>query len=122
MHFKTRHRFGCRLAHEFHREDALLVWAGSGEATGRARRGRSAAMNELSQPQVVRHVCPEHGARLHAPPSMVIECFCGKRCEVDVEAWVATQLDQRPGEDIEALAREAGVPAAQARAVCDQRD
>jgi endogenous inhibitor of DNA gyrase (YacG/DUF329 family) len=79
-------------------------------------------MNELSQPQIVRHVCPEQGERFHAPPSMVIECFCGKRCEVDVEAWVATQLDQRPGEDIEALAREAGVPPHRARAALEQRD
>jgi hypothetical protein len=47
---------------------------------------------------------------------MVIECFDGKRCEVDVEAWVRTQLDQRPGEDIEALARKAGVPPHRARA------
>ena len=79
-------------------------------------------MNELSQPQIVSHNCPEHGQRLQAPPNMTIECFCGKRCEVDVEAWVRTQLDQRPDEDVGVLAAEAGVPVAQARAAYDQRD
>jgi endogenous inhibitor of DNA gyrase (YacG/DUF329 family) len=72
-------------------------------------------MNELSTPQIVRHVCPEHGERLQAPPSMTIECFCGKRCSVDVQDWVATQLDQRPDEPIEDLAAEAGISPVQAR-------
>jgi hypothetical protein len=72
-------------------------------------------MNELSQPQIVRHVCPVHGLRLQAPPSTDVQCHCGQRCSVDVAAWVAEQRDQRPDEDIEQLAREAGVPAAQAR-------
>jgi hypothetical protein len=40
---------------------------------------------------------------------------CGKRCEIDVQDWVATQLDQRPDESIEGLAREAGVDVVQAR-------
>jgi hypothetical protein len=79
-------------------------------------------MNELSQPQIVRHVCSVHGLRLQAPPSMTIECHCGQRCSVDVGAWVATQLAQRPDEDIEQLARQAGVPPHQARAAYDQRD
>jgi hypothetical protein len=74
-------------------------------------------MNELSQPQIVGHLCPEHGLRLQAPPSMTIECHCGRRCEVDVEAWVATQLGQRPDEDVEELAAQAGVDVAEARRV-----
>ena len=78
--------------------------------------------NEPSTPAIVRHVCSVHGLRLQAPPSMVIECFCGKRCEVDVKAWVATQLDQRPGEDIESLAVEAGIPPHRARAALEHRD
>lgn len=47
---------------------------------------------------------------------MNVQCFCGKRCDIDVAGWVATQVAHYPGDDIEQLAREAGVPAAQARA------
>ena len=64
---------------------------------------------------LVSHVCDEHGPRLVAPVGMTIECFCGKRCDVDVAGWVATQLAQRPGADIGELARQAGIPAAEAR-------
>jgi hypothetical protein len=78
--------------------------------------------NELSTPQLVSHVCPEHGEQLQAPPSMVIDCVCGKRCEIDVAGWVPTQVAQRPGDDIEQLAREAGVPPHRVRVALEQRD
>jgi hypothetical protein len=79
-------------------------------------------VNELSQPQIVSHNCPEHGQRLQAPPTMGVQCRCGRQCEIDVAGWVATQRDQRPDEDIGQLARKVGVPATQARAALEQRD
>jgi hypothetical protein len=39
-----------------------------------------------------------------------------------IAEWVETQLAQRPGEDIETLAREAGVPPHRARAALEQRE
>jgi endogenous inhibitor of DNA gyrase (YacG/DUF329 family) len=72
--------------------------------------------NTLSEPQLVSHVCPEHGERLVAPVSMTIECFCGKRCDIDVADWVATAREHYPSEDIVELAKQVGIPAAQARA------
>jgi hypothetical protein len=79
-------------------------------------------VNEPSQPQIVNFLCSEHGQQLQAPPTMTVTCRCGRQCDVDVAAWVETQLDHRPGEDIEALAREAGLPPHRARAALEQRD
>jgi len=78
--------------------------------------------NELSTPQIVVHTCTVHGPQISAPPSYSATCRCGKRCEIDVEGWVAVTRAHYPGEDIEELAVEAGVPAAQAKAAYDQRD
>jgi hypothetical protein len=78
--------------------------------------------NELSQPQIVVHNCPEHGPQISAPSSYDATCRCGKRCEVDVDAWVATQRDQRPDEDVEQLARESGLIASTVRAALDRAD
>jgi hypothetical protein len=71
--------------------------------------------NSLSEPQLFSHNCPEHGERLVAPISMTIECRCGRQCEPDIGAWVAEQVAQRPGENVEELAARAGIPAAKAR-------
>jgi hypothetical protein len=79
-------------------------------------------MNELSQPQIVSHVCSEHGLQLQAPTTMSVQCRCGRKCEVDVDGWVATQVAQRPDEDIERLAAQAGVLPHRARAALEHRD
>jgi hypothetical protein len=81
-----------------------------------------AMTNELSQPQLVVWRCSVHGPQLQAPPSYHAMCRCGRQCTIDVADWVATQLAQRPGEDVEALARQAGVSPHQARAALKQRD
>ena len=70
-------------------------------------------MNELSQPQMVNHVCAVHGLQLQAPPSMNVTCRCGLQCEVDVQDWVATQRDHYTDEDIGELAKQAGLPVAE---------
>jgi len=78
--------------------------------------------NELSTPQIVVHTCTVHGPQISAPPSYSATCRCGKRCEIDVEGWVATQRDQRPDEDVEQLARETGLIASTVRAALDRAE
>lgn len=72
--------------------------------------------NGMSKPAIVRHACAVHGERLLAPAGMCVTCQCGRPCTVDVDAWVADILVQYPDEDIEELAAQAGIPAAQVRA------
>jgi len=79
-------------------------------------------MNELSQPQIVVHSCAVHGPQIQAPPSYHATCRCGRQCTIDVDAWVATQRDQRPDEDVEQLARETGLNASTVRAALDRAE
>jgi hypothetical protein len=66
--------------------------------------------------------CAVHGPQIQAPPSYHATCRCGRPCTVDVEDWVRTQRDQRPDENIEKLAVQAGIPPAKATAALKQRD
>jgi hypothetical protein len=70
--------------------------------------------NELSTPQIVFHTCTVHGPQISAPPSYSATCRCGKRCEIDVEGWVAVTRAHYPGEDIGELAKQAEVDVAAA--------
>ncbi len=69
---------------------------------------------------MVDHVCSTCGPRLQAPLSMSIVCRCGRATEVDVSNWIATARDHYPDDDPVELARQVGIPAAQARAALDE--
>jgi hypothetical protein len=69
--------------------------------------------NAMSQPVMVNHNCPQHGQQLQAPVSYAAVCRCGRRCEIDVAAWMAEASAHYPNESLEQLSAEAGIGWAQ---------
>jgi hypothetical protein len=67
----------------------------------------------MSQPVIVSHVCEEHGQVIAAPVHYDAVCRCGRRCEIDVAAWMAEASAHYPNESLEQLSAEAGIGWAQ---------